>query len=140
MSVWSSLCNYGSVILTHVDNNIIINVFPPYSVHWITCSGSGCWICLTLDVSLLQDGFTALYYASRYGHTDVVTLLLDQGADVNKVQHCNVSMQCSTTSQATMWIASSFLKMMNVTLNCSHSTGCTTAVVCSKSGGEPNHC
>ena len=74
-------------------------------------------------MSLLQGGKTALYFACGDDHTDVVNLLLDKGADVNKVQHCNVSMQCSTTSQATMWIASSFLKMMNVTLNCSHSTG-----------------
>ena len=55
-----------------------------------TCSGRGCWIYLTLDVSLLQDGFTALYFASGEGHQEVVGLLLKNGALVNKVQHCNV--------------------------------------------------
>ena len=53
----------------------------------------------------MQRGFTPLYFASRYNHTDVVDLLLASGADINKVEHCNVSTQCSTTSQATMWIA-----------------------------------
>ena len=58
------------------------------------------------NVSLMQRRFTPLYYASNNGHTDVVELLLAGGADINKVEHCNVSTQCSTTSQATMWIAS----------------------------------
>ena len=57
------------------------------------------------NVSLMQDGFTPIYCASQGGHTEVVELLLSSGADINKVEHCNVSMQCSTTSQATMWIA-----------------------------------
>ena len=37
-------------------------------------------VCLTLDISLMQDGVTALYMASHNGHNDVVQLLLDSGA------------------------------------------------------------
>ena len=58
--------------------------------------GGACWwICLTLYLSLLQDGNTALiYFASQQNHVEVVKYLLMSGAQVNKVQHCNVSMQC----------------------------------------------
>ena len=38
-------------------------------------------------VSLLQKGNTALYFTSREGHANVVELLLDKGANINKVQH-----------------------------------------------------
>ena len=55
-----------------------------------TCSGWDWWICLTLYVSLLQDGLTALYFASFKNHLDVVKFLLQRGAQVNKVQHCNL--------------------------------------------------
>ena len=44
---------------------------------------------LDLSYSLLQDGFTALYLASKKSHVAVVQLLLKSGAQVNKVQHCN---------------------------------------------------
>ena len=37
-------------------------------------------------VSLLQYGDTALYYACRHNHPEVVTMLLDRGADIDKVQ------------------------------------------------------
>ena len=45
---------------------------------------------LTLYVSLLtlQDGVTALAFASKNDHINVVKLLLQSGALVNKVQHC----------------------------------------------------
>ena len=59
-------------------------------------------------VSLSQNGVTALYYACGRDHREVVTMLLDRGANINKVQYCNV-IQCSTTSQATMWTASSLI-------------------------------
>ena len=43
-------------------------------------------------VSLLQDGYTALYFASLNNHLEVVKFLLESGAQVNKVQ-CTV-MSC----------------------------------------------
>ena len=45
---------------------------------------------LTSLVCLLQPGLTALYYASGKGNIQVVKFLLENGALVNKVQHCNV--------------------------------------------------
>ena len=52
---------------------------------------------------LTQGGNTALYRASICGHNAVVDFLLDHGAEVDKVQYSNIiSMQCSTTSQASM--------------------------------------
>ena len=41
-------------------------------------------------------------------------MLLDKGASVNKVYY--ISVQCSTIYQASMWMGSSFLKIINVTL------------------------
>ena len=38
-------------------------------------------------VSRLQEGYTALYYACRHGHATIVKLLLEKGANINKVQH-----------------------------------------------------
>ena len=53
---------------------------------------------------LMQEGITPLYSASRYGHAELVELLLKRGAHVNQVQHTviNQSMHYtySTTSQA----------------------------------------
>ena len=46
-------------------------------------------------VSLLQDGCTSLYYACKSGHANIVNLLLEKGANINKVQHqliyCDIS-------------------------------------------------
>ena len=81
-----------------------------------TCSGRGCWICLTLYVSLLQ----------RWCHSPLHSPVLKR-AMLHVSNNCywrveprsirystviNVSMQCSSTSQASMWIASSFLEVM----------------------------
>ena len=48
------------------------------------------FICLTLDIFLMQDGhgFTPMYFAAQYNHPRLVELLLAHGADINKVQHC----------------------------------------------------
>lgn len=44
----------------------------------------GHWrVCLNLDVSLLQQGVTALFLASQCGHTLVITCLLEHGAQVD---------------------------------------------------------
>ena len=38
----------------------------------------------------IQNGETPLAYASRHGHVEAVHLLLDEGALINEVQHCDV--------------------------------------------------
>ena len=51
---------------------------------------SGYFVHLYMYLFLLQTGTTALYFASSGGHIDIMKLLLNSGAQVNKVQHCNV--------------------------------------------------
>ena len=52
-----------------------------YIVH---CSMHGHWRArLNFDVSPLQEGGTALYFACQHGHTKVVILLLEHGAQVD---------------------------------------------------------
>ena len=72
------------------------------------------WIFLTLAIFVMQDGVTPMYFAAQYNHLRLVELLLAHGADINKVQHCVMyrCMQWNCTSQASMWIASSFLEVM----------------------------
>ena len=69
---------------------------------------------LTLDIFLMQDGVTAMYFAAKNKYPGLVELLLAHGADINKVQHCVMyrCIQCSSTSETNMWIASSFLEVM----------------------------
>ena len=38
----------------------------------------------------IQNGETPLAYASNDGHVEAVHLLLDKGALINEVQHCDV--------------------------------------------------
>ena len=57
---------------------------------FVHAASRGWWICLTLYVSLLQDGTTALYFASSNNHLELVKFLVESGAQVNKVQHCIV--------------------------------------------------
>ena len=35
------------------------------------------------NVTLLQDGFTACIRAAQYGHLEIVSLVMEQGVDVN---------------------------------------------------------
>ena len=39
--------------------------------------------CFTYTITI-QDGLSPLYVASEYGHTDVVDILVKEGADVNQ--------------------------------------------------------
>ena len=43
-------------------------------------------ICVSI---IMQIGRTALYDATTGSHLEVIKLLLESGALVNKVQHCN---------------------------------------------------
>ena len=52
--------------------------------------GVGGFTLPSIAMTLLQDGATALNFASKHNHPEVVKLLLESGAQVNKVQHCNV--------------------------------------------------
>ena len=37
---------------------------------------------MTVIFSIIQNGLTALHYAARYGKTDVVKFLCENGADI----------------------------------------------------------
>ena len=92
-----------------------LNALPMHFMHAI---GGACWwiSLITLYLSLLQSatGSTALSLASQKNHINVVRLLLESGAQVNKVQHCKVY----------TWSLGD-----HVTLNCSHCTGQNTTTL-----------
>ena len=64
-------------------------MFPPYSacvvdyMQWEWLFDSPYPVC----VSLLQDGYTSLNFACKNGHENIMNLLLEKGANINKVQH-----------------------------------------------------
>ena len=41
------------------------------------------YMCIVLSLTV-QNGFSPLYMASEYGHTEIVDLLVRAGADVNQ--------------------------------------------------------
>ena len=49
------------------------------------------WICLTLDIFLIQTGTILMYFAAKNNHPRLVELLLAHGADINKV---NLKLAC----------------------------------------------
>ena len=69
------------------------NVTLAYFIMHLYMQWEGWWICLTLYVSLLQFGLTAVYWASFFGHLEVVEFLIESGTQVNSVHNCNV-MEC----------------------------------------------
>lgn len=79
----------------------------------ISTESSGLFhVCAAVEVKLLLaagaivnkkngDGWTPLFSAARYGHTDVMKLLLDAGAEVGMGQSQNQE----TKSRRTAWAA-----------------------------------
>ena len=55
--------------------------------------------CACVDV---QDGMTALHWASRNGHVETVSLLLDKGADIHAVNKVCV---CAVAPWLDEWVA-----------------------------------
>ena len=43
--------------------------------------------CYYIDMLLLQDGWSALHYACRYGHTEVVKHLINNNADISATKN-----------------------------------------------------
>ena len=84
----------GSAMVQKIHGAILATWSVPgtnsYFVHLcVHCSARVCWICL-VSLTLLQHGRTALYYASGKGNIEVIKFLLENGARINEVQHCNV--------------------------------------------------
>ena len=80
-------------ISTMIDINVIISPTILCNCTYLTCIAH-IWVYkmrrdemrflhLIMSFILYQDGYSALYLAAMYVHTDVVRLLLDRGADVN---------------------------------------------------------
>ena len=57
-------------------------------VYVIVVVGDGNWY---MHFPLTQDGVTPLFNASQKGHSDVVNILIRNGADVNMVHHVRYS-------------------------------------------------
>ena len=59
---------------------IILNLVPVYSSYSTV-------YCINLYIYILQDGYTALIWASARGHTNVVQALLAAGANTDAVNY-----------------------------------------------------
>jgi Ankyrin repeat len=49
---------------------------------------------ISLPLSVLQDGGTALVMAAYYGNLDIVSLLLDKGARIEAAGHVRFLLAC----------------------------------------------
>ena len=57
--------------------------------------GGACWwICLTLYLSLLQDGNTALYFASQQNHVEVVKYSTNERPEPRSIRYSTVMYKC----------------------------------------------
>ena len=88
--VWARVWLWPWRVLLVPNYRVILVLYTPFT-HF--SGGDLCRVCP------MQSGVTPLYYASRYAHSEVVDLLLSNGADVNKVQlymdTCTVMYDCS---------------------------------------------
>ena len=66
---------------------------------------------MTLPYLLLQTGRTALFGATTNSHLEIIKLLLESGALVNKVQHCNI-MKCMNIK--IMWMLNDLTRLRNM--------------------------
>ena len=78
---WSELINAAILVSRLYFSGVLILRF-----HCGTCSGRSLLDLSSLDISLMQEGLTPMYFASQCNDSRLVELLLAHGADINRVQ------------------------------------------------------
>ena len=67
-----------------LNRNIIVRMWIAWSFLYVVYWHHVCCVCIySVYIVVIQDGQTALMFASRNGHGEIVELLLQHGADLN---------------------------------------------------------